>query len=174
MLSYNNVSSLALSAALTPPNLEEDCSPQWAAFLLAPWTIKLLFPSHLSKGHPPWLPPYYLSEPPPRFPNCPLLFFSSFHEINGECLSLRTLCYVPGNCQTAESSKVSVLQVQVLYNNAIQPVIHCVASTTAKPHSLKRHNFQGNTPRLGLMLFTAAVVSAISSSLKITEIYSES
>lgn len=118
MLSYNNVSSLALSAALTPPNLEEDCSPQWAAFLLAPWTIKLLFPSHLSKGHPPWLPPYYLSEPPPRFPNCPLLFFNSFHEINGGCLSLLTLCYVPGNCQTAESSKVSVLQVQVLYNNA--------------------------------------------------------
>lgn len=56
----------------------------------------------------------------------------------------------------------------------IQPVIHCVASTTAKPHSLVRHNFQGNTPRLGLMLFTEAVVSAISSSLKITEIYSES
>jgi len=66
-----------------------------------------------------------------------------------------------------------VPQVQMLHSNAYPTLIHCVPSTTAKPHSLLRHNIQGNTPRLGLMLFTKAVASAISSSLKITEIYSE-
>lgn len=112
MLPYKNTCSLALSAALAPPSSEEDCSPQGASFLLAPWTITLLFPYH-STGNPLWLPSY-ISE-------CPNdLKLSSFsQQFPDYCKMSQSylFCQTPGNCQPADSREVCVLQIQMLDNS---------------------------------------------------------
>lgn len=140
MLSYNNVCSLALSAALAPPNLEEDCSPQWASFLLAAWTKASLSTSFIER-------PSSLTNRLLAFRPCydPELSSPVSQQFPGDyCrMSQSSLCTFPSlfaKHQVTAKLQNPVRSVSFKYRcyptMHTGPVIHCVASTTAQPHSL--------------------------------------